>query len=146
MLRMEDTALLQAYARTASEPAFAALVERHISPLIFSIAKLFFRFTRGRQLQLKSPHDIIQLAQQTEPLGRHPARQQADSADNQTGIHGFHGGARAGLLEQIWAKEFFVFLRFGVVHHARRNLAGKPLARQHGRSGHFASAIDSLVR
>jgi hypothetical protein len=30
MSPMEDIALLQEYARTASEPAFAALVERHV--------------------------------------------------------------------------------------------------------------------
>jgi hypothetical protein len=38
MLPMEDTALLQEYARTASEPAFAALVERHVG-LVYSAAR-----------------------------------------------------------------------------------------------------------
>src|ERR1035438_7537665 len=38
MSPMEDIALLQEYARTASEPAFAALVERHVG-LVYSAAR-----------------------------------------------------------------------------------------------------------
>ena len=37
MMAMDDTALLQDYARTGSEPAFAALVERHVA-LVYSAA------------------------------------------------------------------------------------------------------------
>src|ERR1039457_7051658 len=46
MLPMEDIALLQEYARTASEPAFAALVERHVG-LVYSAAR---RQVRDSQL------------------------------------------------------------------------------------------------
>src|SRR5271157_309283 len=37
MFRMDDVALLREYARTGSEPAFTALVERHIA-LVYSAA------------------------------------------------------------------------------------------------------------
>ena len=66
---MEDIALLQEYARTASEPAFAALVERHVG-LVYSAARR----------QLRDPHlaeDVTQavfviLARKAGQVSRHP--------------------------------------------------------------------------
>src|SRR5216684_3593352 len=52
MSPMEDIALLQEYARTASEPAFAALVERHVG-LVYSAALR----------QVRDPHYAEDIAQ-----------------------------------------------------------------------------------
>ena len=66
---MEDIALLQEYAHTASELAFAALVDRHVG-LVYSAARR----------QLRDPHlaeDVTQavfviLARKAGQVSRHP--------------------------------------------------------------------------
>ncbi len=69
MMPMDDIALLQSYARTNSEPAFAALVDRHVG-LVYAAALRQVR--DAHQAEDVTQAVFIVLARKAEKLTRHP--------------------------------------------------------------------------